>query len=179
MQTRARIWIARRTVGVVLTALLGFVGPAAAQAPAAQGTGAPQAPAVAAPEAQAPGPDETPQGEPYIYKPDGRRDPFVSLLSRGADPSPQVTKATSGLRGLSTADISVRGIVQSRGALIAMVQAPDGKTYLAHANDRLVDGVITQVTTQGVVVLQEVNDPLSLVKQREVRKSLRSVEQGK
>jgi predicted ATPase len=42
----------------------------------------------------------------------------------------------------------------------------------------LLDGVITQITQQGVVILQEVNDPLSLVKQREVRKNLRSLEEA-
>jgi hypothetical protein len=35
------------------------------------------------------------------------------------------------------------------------------------------------VTPQGLIVIQEVNDPLSLVKQREVRKLLRSLEDGK
>jgi hypothetical protein len=60
-----------------------------------------------------------------------------------------------------------------------MVLAPDGKTYIVHVNDRLVDGVVKQITPQGIVVLQEVNDPLSLVKQREVRKNLRSAEEGK
>jgi predicted ATPase len=39
--------------------------------------------------------------------------------------------------------------------------------------------VITRITAQGLVILQEVNDPLSLVKQREVRKNLRSAEEGK
>jgi hypothetical protein len=73
----------------------------------------------------------------------------------------------------------VRGVLQSRGAYVAIVQGPDGKTYRAHANDRLLDGVIRSVTPQGIVIMQEVNDPLSLVKQREVRKGLRTAEDGK
>ena len=44
---------------------------------------------------------------------------------------------------------------------------------------RLLDGVIRSVTPQGIVIMQEVNDPLSLVKQREVRKGLRTSEDGK
>jgi len=35
------------------------------------------------------------------------------------------------------------------------------------------------VIAQGLIVIQEVNDPLSLVKQREVRKLLRTLEDGK
>jgi hypothetical protein len=62
---------------------------------------------------------------------------------------------------------------------VALVAGPDGKTYTAHANDRLLDGIIRTVTPQGLVIMQEVNDPLSLVKQREVRKGLRAAEDGK
>ena len=35
------------------------------------------------------------------------------------------------------------------------------------------------MTPQGLVIVQDVNDPLSLVKQREVRKLLRSLEDAK
>jgi hypothetical protein len=45
--------------------------------------------------------------------------------------------------------------------------------------DKLADGVIKAVTLQGLVIVQEVNDPLSLVKQREVTRRLRSLEDAK
>ncbi len=67
----------------------------------------------------------------------------------------------------------MRGILQTRGAWVAMVSGPDGKVYTVRAGDRLADGVIRSVNATTVVVLQEVNDPLSLEKQREVRKFLR------
>ena len=54
--------------------------------------------------------------------------------------------------------------MQSRGALVAMIQGPDNKTYIVHQGDKLLDGTIKSVTPQGLVVVQEVNDPLSLVK---------------
>ena len=41
------------------------------------------------------------------------------------------------------------------------------------AGDKLFDGVVKAVTQDAVVFSQDVNDPLSLVKQREVRKSIR------
>jgi hypothetical protein len=119
------------------------------------------------------------ESEAYSYNPDGRRDPFVSLLSRGVEPGTVSRGSITGINGLTTAELSVRGIVNAKGRYIAMVQGPDTKTYIAHPNDRLVDGVITRITAQGLVILQEVNDPLSLVKQREVRKNLRSAEEGK
>ena len=132
-----------------------------------------------APQAQAETPAQ-PQAEPYSYKPDGRRDPFVSLFARG------VEQTTLGGRGASThiSDLltgegSVRGVVHIRDRYVAMVQSPEGKTYIVHVNDRFSDGVIKQITPKGLVVLQDVNDPLSLVKQREVLKNLRSAEEGK
>jgi len=56
--------------------------------------------------------------------------------------------------------------------------------YLATADEQGVDwadldGTIKTITPQGLVVVQEVNDPLSLIKQREIRKLLRSLEDAK
>jgi dUTPase len=57
-----------------------------------------------------------------------------------------------------------------------MVSGPDAKVFTVRAGDRIADGVIRQINATTVVILQEVNDPLSLEKQREVRKSLRGGE---
>ena len=129
----------------------------------------------AAPTAAAPAP--APAAEAYTYDPAGRRDPFVSLLSRGIEPT--TGKKLTGLAGLTTGEVMLRGVMQSRNSYVALLSGPDGKTYSAHVNDRLLDGVIRSVTPQGIVIMQEVNDPLSLVKQREVRKGLRTAEDGK
>ena len=133
----------------------------------------PAAPAPAA--AKAPPP---PPAEPYTYDPVGRRDPFVSLVSRGVE-APTGKRPGSGLAGLSTAELMVKGVMLSRGSYVALVQGPDGKTYTVHVNDRIVDGIIRSITPQGLVIMQEVNDPLSLIKQKEVRKGLRSVDDAK
>jgi Tfp pilus assembly protein PilP len=124
--------------------------------PAAAGTGAP---------------------EPYTYNQDGRRDPFVSLIARGVEAPAGVKSA--GLGGITTAELIVKGVLNSKGSYIALVAGPDGKTYTAHVNDRLVDGTIRTITRQELIIVQEVNDPLSLIKQREVRKGLRASEDGK
>ena len=138
--------------------------PATTPPPAAPGAAAPTAPAAPVPE-------------PYSYNSEGRRDPFVSLLSRGTESGASAKAA--GLAGIATADLVLRGVLQSRGAYVAIVRSPDGRTFRAQAKDRLLDGVIRSVNEQGIVIMQEVNDPLSLVKQREVRKGLRTVEDGK
>ena len=80
---------------------------------------------------------------------------------------------------MAVSEISVRGVMQSRGKLVAMVMGPDNKTYIVHQGDRLLDGSIKLITPQGLVIDQEVNDPLSVVKQREIRKLLRGLEDAK
>ena len=113
----------------------------------------------------------------YSYDSANRRDPFISPLSRGSDPRAS-TRSSGGLHGLATDDITVKGIVMSRDGYVAMIQAPDQRTYIVRQNDQLLDGRVKTVTAAEVVVTQEVNDPLSLVKQRDVRKSLRATDQG-
>ena len=117
--------------------------------------------------------------DPYTYDSKGRRDPFLSLVGTGTtEPRPGTARA-EGAAGLTVGDISVRGIIQSRGVLIAMVQGPDNKTYLIRQGDKFVDGTVTSITPQGLVVAQRVNDPFSPVKQREILKLLRSAEGAK
>ena len=140
-------------------------------APAAQ----PPAPAAATP---APAPQAPPPTETYVYQPAGRRDPFLNLIGSGSE-GRATSRRGEGPSGMTLAEISVRGVMQSRGSLVAMIQGPDNKTYIVHQGDKLLDGTIKSVTPQGLIVIQEVNDPLSLVKQREVRKLLRSLEDGK
>ena len=144
----------------------------------AQGAAAVQPAQPASPQPPAAGtPAPAPAVEAFTYDPEGRRDPFVSLLSRGIEPN--TGKKLTGLSSLTTGEVMLRGVMQSRNSYVALLSGPDGKTYSARVNDRLLDGVIRTVTPQGIVIMQEVNDPLSLVKQREVRKGLRTAEDGK
>ena len=143
----------------------------------AQGAPAVQPANPAPPQPAAPAESPSPAPEAYTYDQAGRRDPFVSLLSRGIEPANG--KKLTGLAGLTTGEVMLRGVVQSRSSYVALLSGPDGKTYSAHVNDHLLDGVIRSVTPLGVVIMQEVNDPLSLVKQREVRKGLRTAEDVK
>jgi Tfp pilus assembly protein PilP len=146
-------------------------GPATANPAAPQG----QPPPGKAPATQAPAAPPAEPADNYTYDPAGRRDPFLDLLSTGNEPR-AVTRRGEGMAGLAVADVSVRGVMQSAGNFYAMVQGPDGKTYMMHPGDKLLDGTVKTVTHDGLVIVQEVNDPLSLVKQREITKRLRSLE---
>ena len=124
--------------------------------------------------ASAPPPSPAAQAPAYTYDAGGRRDPFVSLLRRATDPRRPGGKPAEGVAGFLVSEIQLKGIMQSRGALIALVLGPDNKTYTVRVNDRLLDGNVRAVTSDTLVLMQDVNDPLSLTKQREVRKTLRA-----
>ena len=177
------------TLTLVLFATLSL--PARAQTPKPATPPAPQTaptppvaekPPAPAPAAKAGAPKAPTRGattpETFTYDSGGRRDPFVSLVGTGTEPRGAAVRA-EGAAGLTVAEISVRGIMQSRGLLIAMVQGPDNKTYIVHQGDKFVDGTVKAITPQGLVLVQDVNDPLSLVKQREIRKPLRNAENAK
>lgn len=160
-----------RFVLALIVTTASVAAPLAAQnAPAGQ-----KAPAPA--EKPAPPQAEKPP-EPFTYQAAGRRDPFLNLLGTGPEPRP-VGRRSDGLAGLALGEITVRGIMQSRDALVAMVAGPDNKTYIVHQGDRLLDGQIKTITHDGLVVLQRVTDPLSTIKQREVQKLLRSLEDAR
>jgi type IV pilus assembly protein PilP len=114
----------------------------------------------------------------YTYSPEGRRDPFLSLLARGSDPTSAAARP-AGLPGLLINEIVVKGIVRDKNGFIGMVQGPDTKTHIVRAGDKLMDGTVKSITSDTVVFSQDVSDPLSLVKQREVRKAVRPVEGGR
>ena len=143
----------------------------------AQGAAVAQPSNPASPRPAVPSVPATTAPDAYTYDPAGRRDPFVSLLSRGIEPA--AGKKLTGLSAVTTGEIMLRGVLQNRNSYVALISGADGKTYSVHVDDRLFDGVIRSVTREGIVIMQDVNDPLSLVKQREVRKRLRTVEDGK
>ena len=165
-----------RTVVVLSIVFSIAVTVASAQTPA-KATPTP-APATAGQGATRPadGPELGPTpAEGYTYQADGRRDPFLNLLGTGSEPR-NTGARNEGPAGMAVAEISVRGVLASRGSLIAMIEGPDKKTYVVHTGDKFQDGTIRSITPQGLVIVQEVNDPLSLVKQREIHKQLRSLE---
>jgi type IV pilus assembly protein PilP len=150
---------------------------------AAVGAQVPQAPASAQPTPDKPSAPQAssalePQG--YTYNPAGRRDPFVSLLRRGAEVATSPTgPRPPGIAGLAVAEVSLRGTVKGRDGFVAMLQGADNKTYLVRPGDKLLDGTVRSIAPDSMVLLQSVNDPLSLETQREVRKVLRQAEGAK
>ena len=118
------------------------------------------------------------ESQGFTYSPEGRRDPFVSLLRRGLD-SRNTGPKMAGLGGLGTSEVSLRGVLTSDGDFVGILQGVDSKNYIVRVGDKLSDGFIRSISKDSMVILQPVNDPLSLEKQREVRKLLRQTEEAK
>lgn len=158
------------TVGLaaVLSVSVVAVGTAQAPKPAAAAPGSAKP---AAPPAQ-PLPTVDPA---YVYEPAGRRDPFISLLGRGQEAGP-TTARLPGLSGLLIGETTVKGVLRDRTGFIAMLQGPDNKTYTVRVGDKLADGTVKSINQEKVIFSQDVSDPLSLVKQREVPKPVRQAE---
>lgn len=141
--------------------------PAAPAAPAGAGAVPPSAAVpVQAPVPQADG--------AYTYDGQGRRDPFVSLLNRGDSMHPSGLPRPGGLQGLLINEIIVKGILKTTNELVAIVQGSDNRTYIVHPGERVLDGSIKSIAPDAIVFAQDVTDPLSTVKQREVRKTIRT-----
>jgi Tfp pilus assembly protein PilP len=114
---------------------------------------------------------EEPEGaDQYRYDPQGRRDPFRSLIG----PTPKIDAGTrpEGLPGFLIDELKLQGIFKTRQGFTAMVNAPDNKGYSVHVGDKVLDGEVIRITPASVVFRQEVNDPTRIERYREVVKDL-------
>jgi type IV pilus assembly protein PilP len=114
----------------------------------------------------------------YHYDPQGRRDPFQSLIG----PAPKLApgQRPAGPAGFLIDEIKLQGVVKTRQqGLIAMVNGPDNKGYLVHVGDKVLDGELIRITPNSIVFRQEVNDPTRIERFREVVKELSSESQKK
>jgi Tfp pilus assembly protein PilP len=179
-------------VGLALVAPARAQDPAtempAAEAPAAEPTAtAPEGFSPAAPEVDRPPLDAEIDRGGYTYNSQGRRDPFVSLQRPvAADRGPKTRKP--GMEGFLIQEVALKGVVKTSGGgmgvaaqsgFIAVFLGADGKSYFVKNGQRLYDGVITSVDATSVTFRQDVTDPLSPVKSREVRKSLYASEEAR
>jgi Tfp pilus assembly protein PilP len=114
----------------------------------------------------------------YSYNPQGRRDPFVSLLKPvSADQGARTRRP--GMEGFLIQEVALKGIVRTPKGYTAMLLGTDGKSYFVNVGQRLFDGVITSIDATTVTFRQEVSDPLSTVKSRDVRKTLYPSEEAR
>lgn len=106
----------------------------------------------------------------YRYDPQGRRDPFRSLI--GPAPKLEPGQRPPGVPGFLIDEMKLQGIFKTRAGLTAMVNGPDNKGYSLKVGDKVLDGEVIRITQTSVVFRQEVNDPTRIERYREVVKDL-------
>lgn len=106
----------------------------------------------------------------YRYDPQGRRDPFRSLI--GPAPQRDAGQRPEGVPGYLIDEIKLQGIFGTRQGPAAMITGPDNKGHLIHVGDKVYDGEVIRITSSGIVFRQEVNDPTRIERYREVVKDL-------
>lgn len=106
----------------------------------------------------------------YRYDPQGRRDPFRSLIG----PAPQLEpgQRPAGVPGFLIDEMKLQGIFRTRTGLTAMINGPDNKGYTIRVGDKVLDGEVIRITQTSVVFRQQVNDPTRIERFREVVKDL-------
>ena len=164
----------KATLGVI--ALLLAATMAAAQAPAPDAS---PSPASVSPDVVKNRIDQeiAPAPGSYSYTAQGRRDPFVSLLKPVSESGPG--KRRPGMEGFLIQEVALKGIVKDSKGFTAMLLGTDGKSYFVKVGQRLFDGVITAIDASTVTFRQEVTDPLSSVRSRDVKKTLYPSEEGR
>lgn len=165
--------------------------PAASQKP---GTLPPATPAVPAqPAAPAPG---TQPGQPstpgaaavvpadptvpigrggYVYLPEGRRDPFLSILNPAkAGPAGPLAENLPPLQRFNVAELTVVGIIWGGFGYTAMMQTPDGRGYTVQRGAKIgtSNGIVTAITEKAVIVEERFTDIYGKKQVREYAKPL-------
>lgn len=84
----------------------------------------------------------------FSYDPEDRRDPFKNLMA-GRDVKEK--PGAGGLTQLSIGDMTLIGIVKSKGRLTAIVTGPQGFPHFVKTGDRFADGYVFNIQeTQAV-----------------------------
>ena len=106
----------------------------------------------------------------YRYDPQGRRDPFRSLI--GPTPKLEPGQRPAGVPGFLIDEMRLQGVVRTPQGLSAMMSGPDNKGHLIRVGQKTFDGEVIRITQNSVVFRQEVNDPTRIERYREVVKEL-------
>jgi len=116
----------------------------------------------------------------YVYLPEGRRDPFLSILKETEGGSGRKVDELNlpPLQRVSVAELTVIGIIWGGFGYTAMVQTSDGKGYTVQRGTRIGNnnGVVSAITEKAVVVEERFTDIYGKKQVREYAKPLHAKE---
>jgi hypothetical protein len=141
--------------------------PQAAKATKTTKTAKASAPAPAKPPT-APAPAAAAPGGKKIEA-EGKRDPFVPLLSTVKEAGMHLPP---GKAGLVIATVHVDGAVRSPGGMLAVVSNPEQRVYFIREGDRLYDGDVEKIGMDGVTFRENTKDAFGKPVERVVTKRI-------
>jgi Tfp pilus assembly protein PilP len=100
---------------------------------------------------------------------EGKRDPFVPLLSTSKGPSGHLPP---GKAGLVISTVQVDGAVQAPSGMIAVVSNPEQRVYFVREGDRLYDGQVEKIGMDGVTFRENTKDAFGRPVERVVTKRI-------
>ncbi len=121
--------------------------------------------------------EEIEAGGYFSYNPEGRRDPFVSIIEefwyKKKGPRPK------GIAGMLISEIDLVGIVKDPAGDIAFFHGSDNKGYFLRVGDEVYDGKLLQIdkNSGAATFRQQMDDPRLIKPFRDVIKRLRPLEE--
>jgi len=114
--------------------------------------------------------EEEIMGTDFVYKPQGRRDPFWDLLK---GKSVKIKReAKEGIAGLLIDELELEGIIYNQGKYIALFKGPDGRPYDVRVGDNVYDGEIIKIDAVSVVFKRILTIALGGTKEKIITKRL-------
>jgi type IV pilus assembly protein PilP len=115
---------------------------------------------------------------PFQYNPEGRRDPFKSIIVSSEKQA--LTENLPPLQRKELSELKVIGIVWGGFGYGAVIQTPDGKGYPVRRGTRmgLNNGVISRITNKEIVVQEKYLDIFNERKTRDVVMELHPHKEG-
>ena len=111
------------------------------------------------------------------YDNGGRRDPFVSLMTPGKAVVAESGRGRTGLASMSLADVSVKGMLRAGGDALAVLEGPDGRSFVVRSRDKLQDAIVKSIDRDGVVFVEQ-EDAGGAIRARDIRKPLKPMAEG-
>ena len=114
-------------------------------------------------------------GQNFVYRSEGRRDPFRNLLQLRQRELDAPAQRPAGLPGFLVGEVQVTAVAQFQGRWQALLVGLDRRTYTAGVGAELYDGRIIEINATEVIFEQEVQD---LIGARSTRQVVRKLNNG-
>jgi hypothetical protein len=104
--------------------------------------------------------------------PQGRRDPFITLVGKQTGGGGPVVNLPPGKGGLQVSTLILQGIVSGPNGMIAVVANPQKSVYFLHVGDELFDGRVDKIEIGSVLFHEVGKDAFGKPVEREVTRKL-------